>query len=100
MVKAGVQLKELPDAEEWTENLVRVSLMGNQIEEIPSSHSPRCPDLSTLFLCDNGGLRFISDSFFMQLHGLKVLNLSRTSIKKLPDSISDLVILTALVLSH
>uniref|UniRef100_A0A3N7FBW0 Uncharacterized protein n=1 Tax=Populus trichocarpa TaxID=3694 RepID=A0A3N7FBW0_POPTR len=41
MVKAGVQLKELPDGEEWTENLTRVSLMQNQIEEIPSSQSPR-----------------------------------------------------------
>jgi disease resistance protein RPS2 len=100
MVKAGVQLKELPDAEEWTENLVRVSLMCNQIEKIPSSHSPRCPNLSTLFLCDNRLLRFISDSFFMQLHGLKLLNLSRTSIQKLPDSISDLVTLTTLLLSH
>jgi disease resistance protein RPS2 len=100
MVKAGVQLKELPDAEEWTENLVRVSLMCNQIEKIPSSHSPSCPNLSTLFLCDNRWLRFISDSFFMQLHGLKVLNLSTTSIKKLPDSISDLVTLTTLLLSH
>ncbi|XP_073263180.1 probable disease resistance protein At4g27220 [Populus alba] len=100
MVKAGVQLKELPDAEEWTENLVRVSLMRNQIEEIPSCHSPRCPNLSTLFLCDNFGLRFISNSFFLQLHGLKVLNLSRTRIQKLPDSISDLVTLTALLLRH
>jgi len=100
MVKAGLQLKELPDAEEWTENLVRVSLMCNQIEKNPSSHSPSCPNLSTLFLCDNRWLRFISDSFFMQLHGLKVLNLSTTSIKKLPDSISDLVTLTTLLLSH
>jgi disease resistance protein RPS2 len=100
MVKAGVQLKELPDAEEWIENLVRVSLMCNQIEKIPSSHSPSCPNLSTLFLCDNRWLRFISDSFFMQLHGLKILNLSTTSIKKFPDSISDLVTLTTLLLSH
>ncbi|XP_073262622.1 uncharacterized protein [Populus alba] len=46
MVKAGAQL---PDAEEWTENLTRVSLMQNEIVEIPSSHSPMCPNLSTLF---------------------------------------------------
>nr|XP_034925323.1 probable disease resistance protein At4g27220 [Populus alba] len=98
MVKAGVQLKELPDAEEWTNNLVRVSLMRNQIEEIPSNHSPRCPNLSTLFHCENARLQFIPDSFFMELHGLKVLNLSYTGIKKLPDSISDLVTLTALLL--
>ncbi|XP_034903984.1 disease resistance protein At4g27190-like [Populus alba] len=98
MVKAGAQLKELPDAEEWTQNLTKVSLMRNKIEEIPSSYSPKCPYLSTLFLRDNKGLRFIADSFFKQLHGLKVLDLSWTGIENLPDSVSDLVSLTALLL--
>ncbi|XP_034897078.2 probable disease resistance protein At4g27220 [Populus alba] len=100
MVKAGAQLKELPDAKEWTENLTRVSLMENMIEEIPSSHSPRCPYLSTLLLCENRWLGFIADSFFKQLHGLKVLDLSRTDIGNLPDSVSDLVSLTALLLNN
>ncbi|XP_034897065.1 putative disease resistance protein At4g10780 isoform X2 [Populus alba] len=90
MVKAGAQLKELPDAEEWTENLTRVSLMQNQIQEIPSSYSPRCPYLSTLLICQNLWLQFIADSFFMQLNGLKVLDLSSTKIENLPDSVSDL----------
>jgi disease resistance protein RPS2 len=99
MVKAGAQLKELPDAEEWTENLTRVSLMQNEIKEIPSSHSPMCPYLSTLLLCKNHLLGFIADSFFKQLHGLKVLDLSCTGIKNLPDSVSDLVSLTALLLN-
>ncbi|KAI9377047.1 hypothetical protein POPTR_019G014372v4 [Populus trichocarpa] len=99
MVKAGAQLKELPDAEEWTENLTRVSLMQNQIKAIPSSYSPRCPYLSTLLLCQNRWLGFIADSFFKQLHGLKVLDLSCTGIKNLPDSVSDLVSLTALLLN-
>ncbi|XP_052304842.1 probable disease resistance protein At4g27220 [Populus trichocarpa] len=98
MVKAGARLREVPGAEEWTENLTRVSLMHNQIEEIPSTHSPRCPSLSTLLLCDNSQLQFIADSFFEQLHGLKVLDLSRTGITKLPDSVSELVSLTALLL--
>ncbi|XP_034897074.1 probable disease resistance protein At4g27220 [Populus alba] len=98
MVKAGVQLKELPDAEEWTENLTVVSLMQNRFEEIPSGHSPMCPNLSSLFLRDNEGLRSIADSFFKQLHGLKVLDLSYTGIKTLPDSIFDLVSLTTLLL--
>ncbi|KAI5554501.1 hypothetical protein BDE02_19G018000 [Populus trichocarpa] len=88
MVKAGAQLKELPDAEEWMENLTRVSLMQNEIKEIPSSHSPVCPNLSTLFLSDN-----------KQLHGLKVLDLSRTGIENLPDSVSDLLSLTAFLLN-
>jgi len=100
MVKAGAQLKELPDAEEWMENLTRVSLMQNEIEEIPSSHSPMCPNLSTLFLCDNRGLRFVADSFFKQLNGLMVLDLSYTGIENLPDAISDLVSLTALLLKN
>jgi disease resistance protein RPS2 len=99
MVKAGAQLKELPDAEEWTENLTIVSLMQNEIEEIPSSHSPMCPNLSSLFLRDNKELRSIADSFFKQLHGLKVLDLSCTGIKNLPESVSDLMSLTALLLN-
>uniref|UniRef100_A0A6N2L2I6 NB-ARC domain-containing protein n=1 Tax=Salix viminalis TaxID=40686 RepID=A0A6N2L2I6_SALVM len=100
IVKAGAQLEELPDVEEyWTENLTRVSLMINSIEEILPSHSPMCPNLVTLFLSDNGKLRLIADSFFKQFHGLKVLDLSYTKIQKLPESISDLVSLTALLLT-
>ena len=76
-----------------------VSLMRNKIEEIPFSYSPRCPFLSTLLLCQNRWLRFIADSFFKQLHGLKVLDLSFTGIKNLPDSVSDLVSLTTLLLN-
>ncbi|KAI9215722.1 hypothetical protein POPTR_T045200v4 [Populus trichocarpa] len=98
MVKAGAQLRELPGEEEWTEHLMRVSLMHNQIKEIPSSHSPRCPSLSTLLLRGNSELQFIADSFFEQLRGLKVLDLSYTGITKLPDSVSELVSLTALLL--
>ncbi|KAG5223807.1 disease resistance protein [Salix suchowensis] len=84
MVKAGVQI-------------LRVSLMQNKIIEIPSSHSSRCPTLSTLLLCGNQ-LVNIADSFFERLHGLKVLDLSSTDIIKLPDSVSGLVSLTTLVL--
>uniref|UniRef100_A0A6N2M2G8 Uncharacterized protein n=1 Tax=Salix viminalis TaxID=40686 RepID=A0A6N2M2G8_SALVM len=98
IVKAGAQLKELPDAEEWSKKLKSVSLMHNQIEEIHSGHSPRCPNLSTLLLCENQSLRFIADSFFKKLHGLKVLDLSRTAIQCLPDSVSDLEGLTSLLL--
>jgi disease resistance protein RPS2 len=45
-------------------------------------------------------LQFITSSFFEQLHGLKVLDLSRTNIEKLPDSVSDLMSLTALLLKR
>uniref|UniRef100_A0A6N2LT97 NB-ARC domain-containing protein n=1 Tax=Salix viminalis TaxID=40686 RepID=A0A6N2LT97_SALVM len=90
----------LPVVDMWKENLVRVSLKDCDFQEIPSSHSPRCPNLSTLLLCDNTGLQFIADSFFTQLHGLKVLDLSETDIIKLPDSVSELVSLTALLLKQ
>ncbi|KAI5554467.1 hypothetical protein BDE02_19G015200 [Populus trichocarpa] len=90
----------LPDVDMWKENLARVYLKGCYFEEIPSSHSPRCPNLSTLLLCDNKVLQFIADSFFTHLHGLKVLDLSRTGITKLPDSVSELVSLTALLLKQ
>uniref|UniRef100_A0A6N2KZW1 Uncharacterized protein n=1 Tax=Salix viminalis TaxID=40686 RepID=A0A6N2KZW1_SALVM len=100
IVKVGAQLKELPDAEEWSEKLTCVSLMDNQIEEICSRHSPRCPNLSTLLLCKNYWLQFITDSFFKQLHGLKVLDLSRTNIECLPNSVTNLVCLTSLLLKN
>uniref|UniRef100_A0A6N2KM26 Uncharacterized protein n=1 Tax=Salix viminalis TaxID=40686 RepID=A0A6N2KM26_SALVM len=98
--KAGAKLEELPDAEEWGENLTIVSLMQNRFKEIPPSHSPMCPNLSTLLLRQNQDLQFIADSFFKQLHGLKVLDLSRTGIENLPDSVSDLVTLTTLLLKY
>jgi len=76
---------------------VRVSLIGNQIKEISSRHSPRCPSLSTLLLHYNRELELIADTFFKQ-HGLKILDLSHKVIEKLPDSVSNLVGLTALLL--
>lgn len=97
MVKAGKQLFEVPDWRNWAEDLVRISLMYNHIREIPSGYSPRCPQLSTLLLRGNN-LRSIADSFFNQLHGLKVLDLSYTHIEQLPVSISLLMNLSALLL--
>nr|TKS18195.1 putative disease resistance protein [Populus alba] len=98
MVESGAQLEKLPDMEKWTEDLVRVSLMKNYITEIPASYSPRCPNLSTLLLSQNYMLRSIEGSFFTQLNGLAVLDLSNTGIKSLPGSISNLVCLTTLLL--
>uniref|UniRef100_A0A6N2KQK5 Uncharacterized protein n=1 Tax=Salix viminalis TaxID=40686 RepID=A0A6N2KQK5_SALVM len=68
-------------------NLVRVSLK-------------RSPNLTTLLLCDHRELQFIADSFFTQLHGPQILDLSRTFIIELPDSVSELVSLTALLLKR
>ncbi|KAI3441634.1 AAA domain-containing protein [Psidium guajava] len=98
MVKAGQGLRTIP--ERWTEHLEKVSLMWGRIEDIPPDMSPNCPKLSTLLL--NGSLKLknvqLQDSFFRKLRGLKVLNLSECAIAKLPDSLSELVNLRALLL--
>uniref|UniRef100_A0A6N2L0I3 NB-ARC domain-containing protein n=1 Tax=Salix viminalis TaxID=40686 RepID=A0A6N2L0I3_SALVM len=80
MIKAGAKLKNLSGAREWEESLVTASLIENQIKKIPSKHSPRCPSLSTLLLPYNRELELIDDTFFNQLHGLKILDLSHTII--------------------
>ncbi|KAK4859044.1 hypothetical protein QYF36_025902 [Acer negundo] len=99
MVKAGMKLEELPSGKEWKENLDKVSLMDNLIRSIPSSMSPNCQILSTLLLQDNP-LQSILESFFSHMHGLKILNLSGTRIESLPNSISELTNLTALMLQN
>ncbi|KAL9462948.1 hypothetical protein AB3S75_000870 [Citrus x aurantiifolia] len=98
MVKAGLRLQEFPGEQEWKANLERVSLMRNNIEEIPSNMSPHCEILSTLLLQRNENLQRIPECFFVHMHGLKVLNLSRTNIEVLPSSVSDLTNLRSLLL--
>ncbi|XVF78097.1 hypothetical protein PTKIN_Ptkin14bG0101400 [Pterospermum kingtungense] len=98
MVKAGMQLKRLPGENEWTDDLEKVSLMCNSISEIPEDISPKCYVLSTLLLQENGEMKRISGSFFEHMSGLKVLDLSYTSISVLPQGISDLQNLVSLVL--
>ncbi|XP_022749333.1 disease resistance protein At4g27190-like isoform X2 [Durio zibethinus] len=98
MVKAGLHLREIPNETYWTEDLEMVSLMHNYISEIPSNASPMCPRLSTLLLSSNHCLRRIPDPFFLHMGTLQVLDLSDTSIEVLPNSISKLEKLTALLL--
>ncbi|XVE50238.1 hypothetical protein DITRI_Ditri01bG0146100 [Diplodiscus trichospermus] len=99
LVKAGTQLKEVPDEQQWTEDLERVSLMRNSIAKIPANIQPlKCQRLTTFLLSDNS-LKEIAESFFIHMPNLKILDLSRNPIVKLPDSLSDLEHLTALLLS-
>ncbi|KAI9197859.1 hypothetical protein LWI28_005688 [Acer negundo] len=100
MVKAGLNLDELPSEREWKENLDKVSLMDNLIREIPSSMSPNCQILTTLLLQGNPLPESIPESFFSHMHGLKILNISGTQIESLPNSISELTNLTALLLQN
>ncbi|GMN29131.1 hypothetical protein TIFTF001_044319 [Ficus carica] len=99
LVEAGMRLKSVPDEEDWKIDLARVSLLDNNISDIPSSfESPKCPTLSTLLLKENPNLRCISDNFFFHMERLTVLDLSYTGIKNLPESVSELVNLIALLL--
>ncbi|TYI84792.1 hypothetical protein E1A91_D05G391400v1 [Gossypium mustelinum] len=98
MIQAGFQLKKLPKEEEWTVDIEKVSLMDNSISEISIDIVPlKCQRLTTLLLQDNP-VKKISDSFFANMPCLSVLNLSSTKIKCLPNSISELKNLTALLL--
>ena len=90
---------------EWSNNVERVSLIESRLST--SISVPNCPKLSTLLLqkvvydrpdfgreVSNEGL---PDSFFMHMVELRVLDLSRTNIEFLPDSIYDMVNLRALI---
>ncbi|GMP38682.1 hypothetical protein CsSME_00009835 [Camellia sinensis var. sinensis] len=97
MVRAGEGLKRVPH-KDWSEDLERVSLMQNDIEELPSE-PPICPRLTTLLLQGNGlKVLRIPDSFFLHMPRLKVLDLSYTAIESLPKSISMLENLHQLLL--
>ncbi|XP_027172003.1 probable disease resistance protein At4g27220 [Coffea eugenioides] len=93
--------KVMLEQKEWTEDLHAVSFYAQyffRIIEIPPAWSPNCPKLSTLLL-SGVFIKEIPDSFFQHMCGLKVLNLSRCrDITELPNSVSNLVDLTALIL--
>ncbi|KAK5844052.1 probable disease resistance protein At5g63020 [Gossypium arboreum] len=95
-VKSGVQLKEQPKAKKW-EEVTRMSLMGNQIENL--TEILECPKLQTLFLGWND-LKVIMDDFFNFMPMLWVLDLSHNmKLEELPVGIAKLVSLEHLNLS-
>ncbi|GKV51092.1 hypothetical protein SLEP1_g57768 [Rubroshorea leprosula] len=98
MVKAKMRLTEIPEEDEWTEDLDKVSLMENEISYIPINMFPKCLMLSTLILKGNAGLRQIPECFLGNMPLLKFLDLSYTGIEALPNSLCSLKNLTALIL--
>ncbi|TYG71713.1 hypothetical protein ES288_D05G420100v1 [Gossypium darwinii] len=98
MIQAGLQLEELPEKEQWSTDIEKVSLMYNSISEISIDVLPtKCQLLTTLLLQGNP-IKKIPYSFFTNMPCLSVLNLSYTRIKSLPNSISELKNLTTLLL--
>uniref|UniRef100_A0A2N9G5I0 Rx N-terminal domain-containing protein n=1 Tax=Fagus sylvatica TaxID=28930 RepID=A0A2N9G5I0_FAGSY len=93
-------LEDFSDEGKWREDLVKASLMYNNISRIPPNASPMCPKLSTLLLQGNKSLKDVPDSLFEHLHGLNILDLSNTGIESLPNSVSNLENLTTLRLGR
>ncbi|GKV51086.1 hypothetical protein SLEP1_g57763 [Rubroshorea leprosula] len=98
MVKAKMRLTEIPEKDEWTEDLDKVSLMDNEISYIPINMLPKCLMLSTLILEGNAELKQIPECFLANMPLLKFLDLSCTGIEALPNSICSLKNLTTLIL--
>ncbi|KAJ7948547.1 Disease resistance protein [Quillaja saponaria] len=102
VVKANMGLTRIPHeikSSVHVENMEKVSLFNNKIDEISLSTSPKFLKLTTLILCRNP-LGEITDYFFLHMPAIQVLDLSYTNIKILPDTVSDLRSLTTLCLSH
>ncbi|GKV44461.1 hypothetical protein SLEP1_g51644 [Rubroshorea leprosula] len=97
--KTGWKLTEVPNEHEWARDLKKVSLMANDISKILVGLTPKCSTLSTLILSNNP-LTEIPESFFEDMSGLKVLDLSKTDVEALPSSISKLKYLSALRLKR
>jgi disease resistance protein RPS2 len=96
LMQGSLGLTKPPKDEDW-ENAKEIHLMDNDLSVLPEN--PRCPKLSALFLQRNYKLRTIPPSFFDHMSALQTLNLSRTGIKYLPDSIVRLVKLKRLFLN-
>ncbi|KAJ9687195.1 hypothetical protein PVL29_015876 [Vitis rotundifolia] len=84
----GRGLTEAPKLETWTD-VTEMHLMNNKISKLPEY--PNCPKLSLLFLQDNHHLRVIPPHFFECMPVLKVLDLSQTRIRSLPQFFFKLV---------
>ncbi|KAG5000005.1 hypothetical protein JHK87_021077 [Glycine soja] len=80
-------LPEPPCIGRW-HDLIQIELMDNKIRELPQS--PECPKLRVLLLQGNVDLMDIPDSFFDHMPLLQQLDLSYTSIRDLPSSVSKL----------
>ena len=84
LMQGGLGLTKLPKDEDW-KNAKEIYLMDNELSFLPEN--PMCPNLSALFLLRNYKLRMIPPSFFEYMPALQILNLSRTGIKSLPNSL-------------
>ncbi|XP_044473341.1 disease resistance protein SUMM2-like [Mangifera indica] len=95
LVKAGISLNEWPERDTF-EDLMCISLMLNDIKEV--SDGIECPKLESLLLQQNSKL-VVPNNFFQGMKHLGVLDLSKTQLLSLPESLSFLVNLRTLYLN-
>ncbi|KAL1167653.1 hypothetical protein V6Z11_A05G032500 [Gossypium hirsutum] len=81
-VEASLGLTEAPGVKNW-EGAQRVSLLDNAITRL--EEVPMCPNLLTLLLQWNNCLNRIPDDFCQSMSALRLLNLSFTSIRRIPE---------------
>ncbi|CAO2835713.1 unnamed protein product [Amaranthus hypochondriacus] len=98
IAKSGQQLQEVPEQALWRKDLEKVSLSYNRIHKIPCGMAHHTPILTVLKLCNNP-LKEIPDQFFDLMRALTILDLSYTDIQRVPNSVSNLENLTALLLA-
>ncbi|XP_044483166.1 disease resistance protein UNI-like isoform X4 [Mangifera indica] len=95
LVKAGTGLKKWPNRDTY-EDLTCISLMSNDIKEV--SDMMECPKLQSLLLQGNSKMVF-PNNFFQGMKDLRVLDLSKTQLLPLPESLSLLANLRTLYLN-
>ncbi|XP_044466433.1 probable disease resistance protein At4g27220 isoform X2 [Mangifera indica] len=94
LLRVGAGLTEPPLMEEWKQAKM-MFLSDNELCTLPEK--PNCPELLALFLQRNRLLRVIPPSFFDCMTSLKVLNLSETRIRSLPERLFKLKNLLILI---
>ncbi|XVF21318.1 hypothetical protein REPUB_Repub12eG0080700 [Reevesia pubescens] len=94
LMKGSQRLTEPPKEEDW--DAKEMHLMDNELSELPES--PKCPSLIALYLQKNLDLMAVPSWFFKHMPSLQILDLSYTSLKSLPESLSSLVLLRELIL--
>ncbi|GAB4860944.1 hypothetical protein Ancab_036104 [Ancistrocladus abbreviatus] len=101
IVKAGNRHTQFPLAGASPEGVVRMSFMRNQLGVIVLPGTYNFDMLSTLLLQDNPfNLSHHNSLFFNCMRNLEVLDLSYTTLSFLPDSLSNLTNLRALLLQN
>lgn len=99
IVKAGLGLTRWPILLELS-NCKRMSVMRNNLRYHHLPHQIKAPHLITLCMRDNYDLEEIPDDLFSGMGSLLTLDLSDTSIRSLPSSMSCLLKLRTLLVEN